>query len=146
MHDPTKLRKCNAKARSHSPISRPPHLLAPALLAFPGLFAAAPPPPAFPFIFRVEKPVRSPLLNASPLFEKRFFPPYPNFSFFFWRLLLETPLSRRRSRLESGLETVSSRATSKRSASSVAVVGAEPSWRSVVHNQHSTEKVNTNPT
>ena len=118
------------KAHSHLQISRLSHLLAPALLAFPGLFAAPPPPQVFPFIFLVEKPVKSPLLIASPLFEKRFFPPNPNFSFFFWRLLAP-PFSRRWSRLESDLDTVSSSATSKRSASSVAVVGGEPSCRSV---------------
>jgi hypothetical protein len=118
--------RMQCKADFICPSSSPHHLLAPALLAFPGLFAA---PPVFPFIFLVENPVRSPLLNASPLFEKRFLPPKPNFSFFFWRLLAP-PFSPRRSRRKSGLETVSSRATSNRSASSVAVAGAEPSCRS----------------
>jgi hypothetical protein len=51
----------------HKQSLHPPYHLAPAaLLAFPGLLFAAP-PPVLPFILLLEKPVRSPLLIASPL-------------------------------------------------------------------------------
>lgn len=86
------------------------------LLLFPNLFR-----PGFPpFIFLAEKPFKSPLDTASPLFENRFFPPKPNFSSFLWRLvglaLAEAWLSRKGLEDLSGLEA-SSRATSKRSSS-----------------------------
>jgi hypothetical protein len=86
------------------------------LLLFPNLFA-----PGFPlFMFLAEKPFKSPLDIASPLFENRFFPPNPNFSSFLWRLvglaLAEAWLSRESLEDFSGFEA-SSRATSKRSSS-----------------------------
>ena len=95
------------------------HLFPLALLSFPGLFFAP------PFIFLLEKPLKSPLDMASPLFANRFFPPKPNFASFFWRLFGPC-----RSFLD-GLEEAisSSTATSKRSASFVASVSAP--WRSV---------------
>ena len=96
----------------------PCHILA--LLLFPSLCG-------FPFIFLVEKPLRSPVETASPLLAYRFLPPKPNFSFRFCRLFGGArPLPR--AALSSLL--ASSSATSKRSSSLVAPVSAL--FRSVV--------------
>ena len=96
--------------------------LFPALLAFPGLFFAPPPPV---FIFFCEKPLRSPLLIASPLFLNLFFPPWPYLASFFARLFGPSLPPRD----DLSLEVSSSRATSKRSASWVS--GLSAPWRSV---------------
>jgi len=84
----------------------------------PGRFFAAPVAPAF--IFLAEKPLRSPLEMASPLFLNRFLPPKPNFSFFFCRLAEgPPPLSPRRRLRDCSALLASSMATSKGSSSSV---------------------------
>ena len=101
---------------SHFPFSWHSSYLFPALLAFPGRCFAP------PFIFLLEKPVKSPLDIASPLFLNLFLPPKPNLSSFFWRLF-----GPRRSFLL-GLAVSSSSATSKISASLVVCVSAP--WRS----------------
>ena len=81
----------------------------------------------WPFIFFAEKPLRSPVDTASPLFAKRFLPPNPNFSSFFWRLFGgPRPRSPPRDGFLAGRSALSaflasSRATSKRSSSLAAV-------------------------
>ena len=84
-----------------------------ALLLLPGLLG--PPLPAF--IFFAEKLRRSPLETASPLFAWRFFPPKPNFSFFFWRFC-DGASERPRLRSAGCFAVASSMATSKRSLAS----------------------------
>ncbi len=91
-----------------------------ALLLFPSLCG-------FPFIFLVEKALRSPVETASPLFANRFLPPNPNFSF---RFCLLFGGARRPSRAALSSLLASSSATSKRSSSFVAPVSAL--FRSVV--------------
>lgn len=107
----------------HRPIS---HIHVFALLLFPNRLV-----PCFcPFIFFAEKPLRSPVDTASPLFAKRFLPPNPNFSSFFCRLFgrprprspLPDAFLDERSALSALL--ASSRAMSKRSSSFGAVTSA----------------------
>jgi len=100
------------------------HARALALLLLPGLLG----PPAF--IFLCEKLRRSPLDTASPLLACLFFPPNPNFSFFFWRLAPGL-LASVRARLRLPAWSALSMATSKRSLASS--VGPEESvLRSVI--------------
>lgn len=91
-------------------------------LLFPSLFAGP-----F-FIFLTEKPLRSAVDVASPLFEKRFFPPNPYFLSFLWRLKFEPSLPPF-SALD--LEPVSSSAMSKRSSSPAVAVPFSAPLRSI---------------
>lgn len=101
------------------------HHRAPAARRFlPGLCfpPRAPPPLPLPLLFFIlptEKPPRSPLLTASPLLEKRFLPPKPNFWSRFCRLPLLPPAPGPRSRPDRSLVGADSTAMdSKMSASS----------------------------
>lgn len=83
----------------------------------------------FPFIFFAEKAVILALDAASLLFENRFFPPKPNFSSFFRRLLALFPNSSLADCEDLSSLTAPSRATSNKSSS--LVVPASVFFRSI---------------
>lgn len=112
------------------------HYCLAALLLFPGRCFAPPlPPPPLPFILPTLKLRMSALLSASPLFENRFLPPYPNLASFFWRFAAGGPPPPPRSWPERDLLGADSTPTSNKSSSAPSRVASEVeelSFRSIV--------------